>query len=110
MLKINAEEIVRMTLENGGHTVDVGGRYMVAEEGYEVIVPVKKFRPSDLVKYLGIMPKMSNATLGTWLHENNVYIDTSKAYDTVEQAMQVARANNQLAIFDTKTLTEISVD
>ena len=110
MKNINYKEVYEQTLENGGHTVDIGGRYMVAIAGYEVIIPVEEFNGSVVELYSKYsMPRIINATLGTWVHNNNVYLDSSIAFSSLEEALKVAKENNQIAIFDTVALEEIKV-
>src|SRR5690625_2106160 len=107
MLKtINFEEVATKTFEDGGHTVEITGRYMVALEDYEVTVRASLFNSEHVRLYLEhVQPDLPGATLGTWLNEENgrVYLDTSIGLDNLDEALKLGRQEQQEAIYDTLT-------
>lgn len=107
---INFKEVEDKTLQNGEHTVEETGRYIVGLEGYEVIVPIEEFNEDVLYNYfMDTLPDKHNVTMGTWVHEGNVYIDTSVGYDNLEDALIAGELNKQIAIYDTKEELEVIV-
>ena len=50
-----------------------------------------------------------DAHLGIWYNTDNgkTYLDTSYRFENIDEALEFARANHQLAIFDLATFNEI---
>ena len=61
-----------------------------------------------MAKYAADLQK-ANANLGAWYNteDGKTYLDTSYRFETLEEAIAFGKANNQLAIFDLNTFTEI---
>lgn len=109
MLK-DFKRIFKDTLINNGTTVEPKGRYMVGLKGYEKIIPLKSFSENDLVNYtLNDMAKNKNVSLGTWINDKKVYLDSSVGFNSLKEAISFAKENKQLAIFDIEELNEIKI-
>ena len=92
--------ILKQTLKNGGFTSNsVKERYIVATPNNETIKPIKHFTKSLVRAYMHLASEQS-LTIGTWVHKGNVYLDSVKAFDDLEEALGFARLSNQLAIYD----------
>ena len=48
--------------------------------------------------------------LGSWLHEDNVYLDISINVETLDIALNIAKQNNQLVIYDVSNRACIMVE
>ena len=61
-----------------------------------------------MAKYAVDLQK-DNTCLGAWYNseDGKTYLDTSYRFETLEEAIAFGKANNQLAIFDLNTFTEI---
>lgn len=111
--------VVEDTLANGGLTIkpfqnekpETG--YMVALEGYELQVPVTEFFTGVVADYIGqhAQKLMANPSLclGTWVNEGIVYLDLSENISSKEQALELGKERNQLAIFNLETFEEVTV-
>ena len=89
--------IIAATLQNGGYTSpSVVGRYVVATPDAERILPVASFTYAAMSDYI----REHGESIGTWFHEGYVYLDKVTAYDDATEALAVAHANGQLAIYD----------
>ena len=92
--------ILKQTLKNGGFTPDnVKGRYIVATPSNETVKPIKHFTASLLRAYLRLANEQQ-LTIGTWVHNGKVYLDSIKGFEDLEEALGFAKASNQLAIYD----------
>ena len=97
---MNPNYIIKQTLKNGGFTPDnVKGRYIVATPNNEKVKPIKHFTSSLIRAYLRLANEQS-LTIGTWVHNGKVYLDTIKGFEDLEEALGFARLSNQLAIYD----------
>ena len=99
--------ILKKTLINGGFTPDnVKGRYIVATPNNETIKPIKHFTKSLVRAYMRLASEQS-LTIGTWVHNGKVYLDSVKGFDDLEEALGFARLSNQIAIYDRLESKEI---
>ena len=97
---MNPNFILKQTLKNGGFTPDnVKGRYIVATPNNETVKPIKHFTKSLVRAYLRLATEQS-LTIGTWVHNGKVYLETIKGFEDLEEALGFARLSNQLAIYD----------
>ena len=111
--------LVEDTLANGGLTIKPftgekpSGGYMVALQGYELQVPASEFFTGIVADYIGehAQKLMDNPSLclGTWVNEGIVYLDLSENVPNREQALQLGKERNQLAIFNLETFEEVVV-
>lgn len=106
-IKLNSNKLDRMvtnTKNNGGYSDDIltQKRYIVSMElEKEVIIDVEKFNKKSLRNAIKDFTLKINQGIGTWLDNNQVYIDINQGFNDLEDAMQIAIKNNQLAIYDT---------
>ena len=99
--------IIKQTLKNGGFTPDnVKERYIVATPSNELVKPLKHFNKSLIRAYLRLANEQS-LTIGTWVHNGKVYLDSVKGFDDLEEALGFARLSNQIAIYDRLESKEI---
>lgn len=116
MEKLNYKDIVRQTYENKGSTTPLNNnelkRYAVALPDHELIVSRFVFSPELVEFYHSRLPKVKNASLGTWLNMDNekIYLDLSLTFDDLEEAVREAYNNNQIAIYDLKENQEIRIE
>lgn len=106
-IKLNNKKLQKMvknTKINGGYSDEIltKKRYIVSMElDQEVIIDIEKFNEKSLKNAIKNFTLKINQGVGTWLNDNKVYIDINEGFDHLEEAMQIAIINNQLAIFDT---------
>ena len=113
-IKLNSnklDQMIKSTTTNGGYSDDIltKKRYIVSMElNKEVIIPVEKFNKKSLKNAIKDFTLKVNQGVGTWLNNNKVYVDINQGFNNLEEALSIAIANNQLAIFDTLENKEIS--
>lgn len=100
--KKDYEKVVEKTLKNGGYSQNTG-RFMVAIEEYETIVPRETFNWKNIRDFNEKQNK-GWSCLGTWFNKRDgmVYLDVSIPFEDKEKALKFAQDNNQLAIYNTK--------
>lgn len=119
----NLKKFIEETLKNGGasFSIETGELnpttgYMVAIAGHEKIVPnvtnpkQLQYIVADYIKEHAIILAAglsSDTFIGTWLHQDKLYLDVSKNVTDKETAVRMAIENNQLAIWDCKNKVEI---
>lgn len=98
--------IVETTLLNGGGTfgenVPETGYFVAREEPY-LTIPLSEFNNESISRF----PVPDGCFLGTWVHEDNVYIDVTEHFVDLDKALEAARLGNQLAIWDIEKEEEI---
>lgn len=105
-------------IDQGGATIDpVTWEHQVRDSGYwcaiggstEVRIPV------DFLTY-GVLSEISEVIadqyphcyLGVWVHDGHLFIEPSEWLNTsLEQALEVGRARNQIALWDIANETEV---
>lgn len=103
--------------QNGGATFNLmTGEYpstgfMVAKAENEFILD-SECTVNSLYAYMARYAndlQCEDAHLGIWYNTENgkTYLDTSYRFENLEDALEFAKANNQLAIFDLATFNEI---
>tara|TARA_R100001082_G_scaffold82236_1_gene49066 strand:- start:3715 stop:4155 length:441 start_codon:yes stop_codon:yes gene_type:complete len=135
----NTNEILELTIENGGGTwlrLGRGGfcnpfqydRYVLAGyEGDGLVIPNFKSQPVDFVTHLiewfalqinrggqiftenGFCNPVHNAHFGTWVRGDDLVLDIVELEDDFVTAMEEARERNQDAIFDLVEMKEVFV-
>ena len=111
------KNLVNHIIENGGATYNLmGGQfftsgYMCAKAENEMIIS-EELTCSHILGYMAKYAadlQKANANLGAWYNseDGKTYLDTSYRFETLEEAIAFGKANNQLAIFDLNTFTEI---
>ena len=116
----SASALLRSVLYRKGFTVHdhLGDApttgYMVSLQGYEEPYPLQELEaaPEIIEAYFEehepIISQPGNY-FGAWLHKGNVYLDVSRHFDNVSEALEAGREWNQLAIFDLSHGISISV-
>ena len=106
-MNLNSKKIQKMvenTMKNGGFSDSIltKKRYIVSMElDQEVIIPLEKFNIKTLRNTIKNFTLKINQGIGTWINNEQVFVDINQGFDTLEDAMNIAIANNQLAIYDT---------
>jgi hypothetical protein len=115
-----ARNIAALHSEHGGSTFNLakgplGGtpHYAVSiHKGREVKVPGKNVSPEQMQAFMAknadLLQDPDNS-VGTWFNQEdgNTYIDVSKTVPGLDDALKLARENDQLAIFDLQNFEEI---
>lgn len=103
----NIKKIIEEIKENNGGTynkelksINVKSGYMVSLQGYEVKSRTDEETEKAIKKNMEIIRGLDNAFLGAWIDEGITYIDISVLVENKEDAMQLGKINNQLAIYD----------
>jgi len=47
--------------------------------------------------------------VGTWIHDGKIYFDVVRIYDDKEAALNIARINDEIAIYDLSTKESINL-
>ena len=81
-----------------------GEGYMVSvDKSTEKKIPLRDLTSADVADYMSIHQqalKDPNNYLGGWVHKGNVYLDISRHTTDRDEALNLARANQQLGIYD----------
>lgn len=107
------DKVINYTLNNNGGTFNknmdnVNSGYVVA---YKTLYIMKHLYYNDvkinLMKAFEEVQERNNLVVGTRVYKNNLYIELSKIYDNIEDALKVARKNNEYSIYDLTNNKEI---
>ena len=103
----NIKTIIEEIKENGGGTynkelksISAKNGYMVSLQGFERKCKTEQEIEKAITENMEIIRGLDGAYLGAWIDEGIVYIDISVLVDNKEDAMQLGKLNNQLAIYD----------
>ncbi len=114
MNKKQLQQLKNYIIENDGATIAPDGTiqslksgFMVSLSGFEKIYNDIKFIDLKMVKSYLKIAKKKNAFVGFWVNNNKIYIDLSINVNEKEEALKIAKKNNQIAIFDCLNLKEI---
>lgn len=112
-------DILALIEQTGGSTYNLQQGSLANTPNFAVSSHKDRERIVDLVDYdtlegyiddnLDLLNDPKNS-LGIWISGGKVYLDVTSTVPTKEEALQLAYDNQQLAIFDLSTMTEISVD
>lgn len=114
-----SKKILELTLSNGGLSYDVNtdtipknGYILSPYKSNERIIPVKELTVYHILLYLthnhNLLTK-KNHYFGSWVSGNNCYLDVSIIVDSLRLALELARSNDQKAVFDLSTFNDIPV-
>lgn len=103
-------KMIKEILKNGGATLDTNynnfnasAGYMVSLFGYEIKIDINNIEAiKKEMEQKKEEAKKYNAFIGLWVDNGLVYLDISKHMIDYNRALEVARNNEQLAIFDLK--------
>lgn len=110
-------KIIKETLKNNGGSFNVSkSKIKKPLKGFMcsikdlLIIDKKDFNVKllkSLVKQEFNLLKNDKYFIGTWLENNKIYIDISENFTSKEKALQVAKKNSQIAIFDLNEMKSI---
>lgn len=113
------KNIVRAHNSEGGSSFSAKGRVtqgfsVSVEEGTGMIVDGKKITEKHILDFIEKkkhLLKNPNNIIGTWYNpeDGKTHIDVSTVVKTEDEAMEIGRANNQLAIWDFRNKESINV-
>ena len=100
---MNTHQIIEITLVNEGVTLSsVTLEPTNHSYGYYVGNGGRKFDPKDMLeisKAIELCRKDSNL-VGTWLERDSIYIDSTTWRESLPDALALAKARKELAIWD----------
>lgn len=103
----NIKNIIKEIKENNGGTynkdlksINAKSGYMVSLQGYEKKCKSEQEIEKAINENMEIVRGLDNAYLGAWIDEGIIYIDISVLVENKEDAMELGKINNQLAIYD----------
>lgn len=107
--KVKEEGGFSYSLSNGSEPKAGERKFAVAiSKNFERKYSLSSFTPSTLVSYIaefaGQLSK-AGAHLGAWLEGDTVYLDVSVVLTDKSEAINIARANEQLAIFSFENMS-----
>jgi hypothetical protein len=80
--------------------------------GQEKRIPLAEFKPDNIVEFIKSHRDYfddPSIHIGGWTHNNNAYLDLSKVVSSKTRALSLGKLHDQMAVFDLKNQTEISV-
>lgn len=103
----NIKNIIENIKENGGgtynkeyKTINAKQGYMVSLQGFEKKCKTDEETEKAIMENMEIVKGLDNAYLGAWIDEGITYIDISVLVENKEDALEMGKINNQLAIYD----------
>lgn len=110
-------ELLEATMRDGGCTVDTktfqpsskAAGYFVGGTVPETVIEVSEHAAKSLK--LAVSAALTNGVeyLGTWVHENNIYVDGSQWITSLADAIKLGRERGELAIWDAGKAEEITL-
>jgi len=106
---INTKELLNKIFADGGFSIQVASGlipssgYMVSIQGCEEVYNTEDVTDDTIPGYITRHVKqllLPGAYLGAWLDGWEVYLDISVNVDSLEDALDLAHNNSQLAIYD----------
>lgn len=105
------------TIQNSGGTFTKDGQPVNLTDGYMVGIRglVSGMDEDSFNILFGRVARYENthhehdAYVGTWVHENQIYIDLSLHILNLNHAIMIGKLNRQLAIYDLKNNVSISL-
>lgn len=103
----NIKTIIEEIKENNGGTynkelksISASRGFMVSLQGYEKKCRTDEETEKAIIENMEIIQGLDNAYLGAWIDEGITYIDISVLVENKEDALEMGKINNQLAIYD----------
>ena len=102
------KNIIEYTKKEGGCTFNIEGiknnlkGYTISIQKYEFKTTINNIEgiTKDIIKKFDIIKNKKNLYIGTWIDNNILYIDINKIELNYTRAMEFAKMQKQLAIFD----------
>lgn len=105
----NIKKIIEEIKENGGGTynkelksISASKGFMVSLQGYERKCKTEQETEKAIMENMEIIKGLDSAYLGAWIDEGITFIDISILVENKDDAMELGKINNQLAIYDIK--------
>ena len=103
-------EMIKEIIKNGGATLDTNynnfnanAGFMVSLYGYETKININNIKAiKKEIETKKEEAKKNNAYIGLWVDNGLVYVDISKHIIDYNEALETARDNEQLAVYDLK--------
>ena len=104
-------KMIKEILKNGGATLDVNYNnfnasigYMVSIKGHEKKININDIEniKKEITKKMKLVKNKKGYYVGLWVDNDILFIDISKHIIKYNRALEVARNNKQLAIYDLK--------
>ena len=104
-------KMIKEMIKNGGATLDVNynnfnasAGYMVSIKGHEKRININDIEniKKEIVKKMELVKNKKGYYIGLWVDNGLMFIDISKHIIKYARALEVARNNKQLAIYDLK--------
>ena len=105
------DKMIKEMIKNGGATLDVNynnfnasAGYMVSIKGHEKKININDIEniKKEIIKKMELIKRKKSYFVGLWVDNELMYIDISKHIIKYNRALEVARNNKQLAIYDLK--------
>ena len=103
----NIKTIIEEIKKNNGGTynkelksINAERGFMVSLQGYEKKCKTEQETEKAIIENMEIVKGLDNAYLGAWIDEGIIYIDISILVENKEDALEMGKINNQLAIYD----------
>ena len=105
---INTKELLNKIFTDGGFSVQVASGsipssgYMVSLQGCEEVYHTEDITDDTIPGYITRIKELllPGAYFGAWLDGSKVYLDVSINLDNLQDALDLARNNSQLAIYN----------
>ena len=107
---MNTRQIIEVTLVNEGITLDsVTLEPTNHSHGYYVGNKGLRFDPTDTLAIASAIEacRKDSSLVGTWLELGSVYVDSTTWTESLPVALALAKARNELAIWDIANATSI---
>ncbi len=99
--------MLREILQNQGATVKKR-KIVNYQTGYQVAVKSQEIIVESVFEAMRILRNLTSC--GVWIEKGKIYIDSNtKRIKTKKEAIKIAKENNQIAIWDWKNRTAITV-
>ena len=103
-------KMIKKIIKNGGATLDVNYNnfnanfgYMVSLYGHETKIDINNIEAiKQEIEIKKEIAKQLNAYVGLWTDNGLIYVDISKRIINYNKALETARKNEQLAVYDLK--------
>ena len=105
------DKMIKEMIKNGGATLDVNynnfnasAGYMVSIKGHEKKININDIEniKKEIIKKMELIKRKKSYFVGLWVDNELMYLDISKHIIKYNRALEVARNNKQLAIYDLK--------
>lgn len=104
----DAAQLVQATKASGGGTfdphslepVDMSSGYFVSRDGVGMEIPEEQFEEGIVSGWLANVKQAAGDFIGTWVDEGKVYLDLTRWFEDLDEALKFGKANNQIAVWD----------